>query len=226
MFRRSGNTNMIVGMILLLLLLVIAGPGNLPRFISGIFPQFYEGIPCAWLRTAQDRGNHQSLIGRSAENPISLRVVTSPIPTDPAGSLVIQIVVTNDSLGTVPIIYNPNNVVVGDSGANGLGLIFTPPNSLTAGTPLPAGQTIAEENIRLLGPRQRCIHTEEFPAGNVLIDPSLTSGTAQVRAFYRNNTRGQVVQAQGAVATPVYTDQGLWTGFVESDSVGIPLATQ
>ncbi len=218
--------NMVVGMILLLLLLVIAGPGNLPRFISGIFPQFYEGIPCAWLRTAEDRGNHQSLIGRSAVDPISLRVVTSALPTDPAGSLIIQIIVTNNSLGTVPIIYNPDSVVVGDSGANGLGLIFTPPNGLTAGAPVTTGQTVAEANIRLLGPRQRCIHTEEFPAGNVLVDPSLTSGSAQVRAFYRNNTRGQVVQAQGAVATPVYNDQGLWTGFVESDNVVIRLATQ
>lgn len=225
-FRRSSNNSFLVGAILLLLLLVFAGPNNLPRFVSAVFPSVYEGIPCAWLRTADDRANHQSLLGRSAENPLTVRVVASTISRDPAGIFTVQIILTNESLGTVAIVYDPNEVIVGDNNTSGLGLIFTPQTSLTAGLGRQDSTTIPEDNIRLLGPRQRCVHTVEFPNGNVLIDPSLTGGSAQVRAYYRNNVRGQVVPPPGIVATPIYNDQGLWTGLVTSDSVAIPIAPQ
>jgi hypothetical protein len=75
--------------------------------------------------------------------------------------------------------------------------------------------------MRILGPRQRCVHTVEFPAGNVLLDRAITSGLVRVRAYYRNNAAGQVVQLT-PVATPVFGDQGLWVGYVESEDVPIP----
>lgn len=226
LLRQTNNSSLLVGVILLLLLLVFAGPNNLPRFVSGIFPQFYEGVPCAWLRVAEDRGNHQSLLGRSAESPLSLRVTTSAITNDPAGSFFVNIILTNESLGTVAIVYNPSQVLVGDNNSSGLGLIFNPTNSLTAGLARQDSTTIPEESIRLLGPRQRCVHTIEFPNGNVLVDPSLTTGTASVRAYYRGSTRGAVVPTPGIVATPIYSDQGLWTGYITSDAATIPIAAQ
>jgi hypothetical protein len=223
--RSRFGSNVIVGLFLIVMLAVFAGPSTLPRVLSDVFPGFYEGVPCSWLRTADDRANHQSLLGRGAVNPITLSVQTTPLPTDPAGFLYIRIIVNNSSLGTVPFVYEPNGVVVGDNGTSGLGVIFTPANSLTAGTRQDYGQNIPESAIRLLGPRQLCVHTLEFPAGNVLIEPSLTGGSAQVRAFYRNNSAGAVVQAPGAVATPIYNDMGLWTGFVESGNAVIAGAT-
>lgn len=226
MRRGGGGTNLFVGLILLILLAVFAGPTTLPRFISNVIPQFYEGAPCAWLRTANDRAFHQSLLGRAATAPFSLRVQTTPIPTDPSGSLLINIIITNNSLGTVPFVYDPNAVLVGDNGTSGLGLIFTPTNSLFAGAQRQDSGTVPEQNLRLLGPRQSCVVTLDFPAGNVLPDPAVSSGTARVRAYYRNNNRGQTVQAVGTLATPIYTDQGLWTGIVESADVTIPLGGQ
>lgn len=227
-FRRSSgsNPNMFVGVILLVLLAVFAAPSSLPRFISNIFPQFYEGVPCSWLKTAEDRANHQSLLGRSAADPISLRVQTTNLPADAAGSLYISVVVTNISLGTVPFVYDPLHIIVGDNGTSGLGIIFTPPNSLTFGTPRQDANPVPEANLRLLGPKQSCVVTMEFPGGNVLIDPSVASGSAQVRAFYRNNSPGQITQSAQTLATPIYRDQGLWTGYIESPSVPIPLAGQ
>jgi hypothetical protein len=218
-------SNRIVGLVLLVLLAVLAGPNTLPRLLSSVLPGIiYEGVPCAWLRTADDRADHQSLLGRAAQNPVQLRVQTTAIPTDPAGSLYVQITVINESLGTVPIVYNPRAVIVGDPGSNGLGLLFTPQTSLsTGGTRNPTG---SDADLRLLGPRQRCVHTEEFPAGNVLIDQALASGQATVRAYYRNSTAGTTVQEPGVAATPIFNDQGLWTGYVESDTVSIPLAGQ
>lgn len=226
LLRNTNSSSLLVGVILLLLLLVFAGPNNLPRFVSGIFPQFYEGVPCSWLRTADDRANHQSLLGRSAENPLTIRVAPTTITRDPAGSFFVQIIITNESLGTVAIVYNPTQVLVGDNNSSGMGLIFNPSTSLAAGLNRQDATTIPETSIRLLGPRQRCVHTVEFPNGNVLVDPSLVSGTASVTAYYRGATRGQVVPAAGIVATPIYPDQGLWTGYITSAPVTIPVAAQ
>ncbi len=226
LLRQTNSSSLLVGVILLLLLLVFAGPNNLPRFVSGLFPQFYEGVPCSWLRTADDRANHQSLLGRSAENPLSIRVSPTTITRDPAGSFFVHIIVTNESLGTVAIVYNPNQVLVGDNNSSGLGLIFSPTSSLTAGLARQDSATIPEASIRLLGPRQRCVHTVEFPNGNVLVDPSVMSNSATVSAYYRGVTRGEIVPQAGIVATPIYPDQGLWTGYVVSDAVTIPVAAQ
>ena len=224
--RRSNNPNLFVGLILLLLLAVFAGPSTLPRLLSSISPQFYAGVPCSWVRIADDRAFHQSLLGRAATNPFSLSVQTTALPTDASGSLFINIIITNNSLGTVPFVYDPQRVIVGDNGTSGLGLIFTPQNSQSAGVPRQDSGSVPETNLRLLGPRQSCVVTVEFPGGNALVDPSLTSGQANVRAYYRNNQNGQTSQPSGIAATPIYNDQGLWTGYVESANTVIPLASQ
>ena len=224
--RRSSNPNLFVGLILLLLLAVFAGPSIVPRLLSSINPQFYQGVPCSWLRTADDRGFHQSLLAREAENPFSLSVQTTTLPADAAGFLYVNIIVTNISLGSAPFVYDPQRVLVGDNGTSGLGVIFTPQNSLAAGGARQDSGIAPEENIRILGPRQSCVVMLEFPGGNVLVDPSVTSGTAQVRAYYRNNMNGQIIQGSGTLATPIYHDQGLWTGYIESENATIRLAGQ
>lgn len=223
---RRNNANLFVGLILLVLLAVFAAPGGLPRFLSGVFPNFYEGVPCEWLKTAEDRAFHQSLLGRGAPNPFSLSIASTALPADASGSLFVTIAIRNNSLGTVPFVYDPLRVIVGDDGTNGLGVIFTPTNSLSAGAPRSNAGTIPEENLRLLGPRQSCVVTLEFPGGNVLVDPSLTSGTSQVRAYYRNSTNGQIIQSVNTVATPIYRDQGLWTGYIDSAPVAVPITSQ
>ena len=224
--RRSGRPNLFVGLILLLLLAVFAGPSTLPRLLASINPKFYEGVPCTWVRIADDRADHQSLLGRAATNPFSLSVQTTALPADASGSLFISVTITNNSLGSVPFVYDPQSVIVGDTGTSGLGVIFTPSNSLSNGAPRQDTGTVQEQNLRLLGPRQSCVVTLEFPGGNVLVDPSVTSGQASVRAFYRNSENGQIVQQAGTLATPIFTDQGLWTGYVESPNITIPLASQ
>jgi hypothetical protein len=225
--RSRFGSNVIVGLFLLVMLAVFAGPSTLPRVLSDVFPGFYEGVPCQWLKTAEDRANHQSLLGRGATNPISLSVQTTALPSaaDASGVWLVRIIIANNSLGTVPFVYDPNAIIVGDNGTSGLGLIFTPSNSLSISSRQDYGQNIPENLIRLLGPRQRCVHTIEFAAGNVLIDPAVTSGGAQVRSFYRNNSSGAVVQSAGAVATPIYNDMGLWTGLVESGNAVLNAST-
>ncbi|MDX2160178.1 MAG: hypothetical protein SF162_02525 [bacterium] len=224
-FRRANNQNIIVGLILLIALAFLAGPDALSRFLTPISP-YFEGVPCDRLRRADDRANHQSLLGRAAANPIQLRIAASSIPTDPNGSLFITITVINNSVGSVPIVYNPNEVIAGDNGTSGLGIIFSPQTS-TAGVGLgsraqqPAA--IPEEDIRLLGPRQRCIHQIDIAAGNVLTNAALANGQASVIAYYRGTTRGSVPAAN---PTPIYTDQGLPTGVSTSAPVQLRIPGQ
>jgi len=221
---RGNNPNTIVGIFLLVLLALFAGPDTMPRLISAFVPNADEGIPCDWLRSADNTANHQSLLGRAAVNALVLRVTASPVRTD--APLVINIIVQNSSIGTIPIVYNPQQVIVGDNGTSGLGIVFNPANSLSTGAARQDYTTFPEGNIRLLGPRQRCVHRIEFPASQALADPTLASGGAQVLAYYRITSAGQVVAPPGSVATPIFPDQGLLTvssGFVQSAPVRIEL---
>jgi hypothetical protein len=225
--RNSERPNFIVGIFLLVMLAMFAGPNILPRLFATVFPGFDEAIPCAWLREASNRADHQSLLGRAADSPIALNVRTSGISNDPAEFLTIVVVVTNQSLGTVPFLFNPDQVMLSDNNTSGVGVIFNPPaQTLTGPIRAPDPTTFSEENIRLLGPQQSCVFRLEIANGNVLIDPSISSGTARVSAYYRINSAGQVLPTPGDLTTPIYPDQGLWTGYVTSDAVTIPRASQ
>lgn len=224
-FGRGGdNSNTIIGIILLVLLLVFVGPNVLPGLIADTFPFIDEGVPCSRLRNAQNRSQHQSLIGRSSIDPITLRVEPDTVPQDTTSSLNIRIVVINNTIGTIPIIYDPNQVIVGDNGSSGVGIIITPATPLTTGANR-QNQNInsfPEDQIRLLGPRQRCIHRLTFPANQ--IDQTIRTGSATAQAYYRVNTTGQ---NQGG--NLIFPDQGLQIiqgGIVTSRAEIIPIASQ
>lgn len=222
MFRRMNNQNVVIGAILLIALLFLAGPDTLPRFLARFSP-YFEGIPCENVRMASGLGNHQSLLGRGADQPLQLSISTSGVPTDPSGSLLIQITVINNSVGSVPFIYSPNKVLIGDNNSSGLGIIFAPNTTLATTANRQDTQTFPENEIRILGPRQRCVHTIDIAAGNVQLDPTIRSGNAQVYAYYRGSSRGAVPAAQ---PTPIYPDQGLWVGVIRSEAISIPIAGQ
>ncbi len=203
----TDNPNQLVGIFLLILLSVIMGPNILPRVISSVSPVIDEAIPCAWLRNANDLANHQSLIGRATENAIAVDLRVGTVPLNPGGTLSVDIVVINRSLGTVPVIYNPNQVDIGDFGTSGLGVVFDPGNLMARNTNRPTN-TFTEQDIRLIGPRQRCIHNIEIPFNQ--IDPAVNSGTVQARAYYRVGSAGSIIAANTG-PTPIYNDQGLDT---------------
>lgn len=219
--RRSDNPNLLVGLFLLVMLAIFAGSGLLPNVVSSIIPNADESIPCGWLRTGLERAEHQSLIGRSATNPIEVRIRTSPLPNQSGQTLRLTVIVTNNSIGTVPIYYSPDQVRIGDDGiSSGLGIVFNRAGALPAGS---GGSGIyPEEDIRLLGPRQSCVHTAEW-AFEQITALGLTAGQNIVKAYYRNTTPG-ISQLQNGARQIIFADQGLWVGIVESESVPIPLS--
>lgn len=219
-FRRvRDSSNSVVGIIMLLLLLVFVGPNVLPNLLARTFPFVSEGTPCAWLRSASNRAAHQSLIARSARDPLTLRVQTSVVPTTLEGTLRITITISNNTIGTVPFVYDANEVVIGDDGSSGVGLIFDRPvNMVTGGFRQTAGLgTFPESKIKLLGPRQRCVHTIDIPYGRM--DGTLLTAQTVVRAYYRITTTG-ATQVVNSGEPFVFSDQGLalfTNGYVQSD---------
>lgn len=213
-FRRRGeNPNAVAGVFLLILLLAITGPNILPRLTASI-PTVDEGVPCRWLREGDQRAMHQSLIGRSASlqaaSPLSLSVETNTLTSAPDSRLVVSITVVNNTIGTVPFVLPIDTVDVGVTNQPGLGVAF----NIT--TPIPAigatTTTYPEDDIRLLGPRQRCVHRVSFAASE-LQGVIGGFGGDTIIAYYRNGSRGASIPT---ALGQIYADQGLWTGVVQS----------
>ncbi len=219
--RRDGDTsNTVFGVILLVMLLVFVGPDVLPRLVSRTFAFIDEGAPCTRLRTASDRGLHQSLIGRRSSDALELDVQVEPLPND-GTPWVIRIIIVNNTIGTVPIVFSENQILTVDDGNSGVGLIFNPPANINLGTIRPPGaSTFSNDNIRLLGPRQRCVHRVEIPAAQL---GGIIGGQSTVQSYYRITTPGAVL----TTATAIFPDQGLAIlsdGIETSDTVVIPAA--
>lgn len=213
--RDASNQNVIVGIFLLIVLAVFAGPNAFPRFISSLVPIADEGVPCGRLPQATDRARHQSLIGRSASSvpgnpPVTVRVQAAALPADTTGEWLIRITLINDTIGTIPVIIN-ETAAIGDTGQNGLGVVF---NAAAIGA---GGQVPPASSIRLLGPRQRCVQRLSIPGTQLGTLGAFTS----VKAYYRSTNPGAPTSLIG---TPIYGDQGLWTGVIESELQAIILS--
>lgn len=229
--RRDGDSsNTVIGIVILVLLTVFTAPDILPQLVSESIPFVEEGLPCNLLMETRDRANHQSLIGRQATDPLELRASVGTYPTDGVSPLVIRITVINNTIGTVPLVFDPNQVIVGDNPAtSGLGIIFTPPASPSLdfnsdGIPNQRvqQQTFPTSSIKVLGPRQRCVHRIVIPNGQL----STIANGSRVRPYYRVTTDGVVTQTN-PLATPIFGDQGLGIvlgNYVEGQDVGIPIA--
>ncbi|MBL8156210.1 MAG: hypothetical protein JNM70_18670 [Anaerolineae bacterium] len=222
LLRGSRNPNTLVGIFLLVLLAIFAGPGMIPNLLPSLIPGADESILCQWLRTGDDRAEHQSLIGRAAENPLNIRVRTTALPQQTGQTLKVTIVISNESIGTIAIYYNPDQVRIGDDGASsGLGMVFNSPNPQPRGAG--GGGAIPEEDIRLLGPRQSCVHHEEWSYEQIP-QLGLSLGQNIVKAYYRSTSAGSTSLTNTAQQI-IFGDQGLWVGVIESESIPIPIGT-
>lgn len=225
---RVGNPNTLAGIFLLIMLAVFAGPSVLPQLIRNTLSVIdaSEGPACASLRTGEDRAIHQSLLGRASSQriqpPISLDVRTGPLPPDPTGNFVITVVITNETIGTIPILVTDDQLILDpNNGLNGIGVVFNNPTGIIAnGTE--GVNSYAEDRVHLLGPRQLCVHRVTLPLNQVPGFSALIDQNATVKAFYRNNARGTAIAAPGQ--TPIFSDQGLWVGVVESQPQRIATA--
>ena len=156
------NPNAFIGIILLVVLAVFVLPDRLPQFIGDLSPYLFSGIPCSRLPAAKDLAAHQSVLGRRAVDPLRLELETGAIGTD--GKLVLRMSVSNESLGTVPIVYQENNIVIADAdvSTDGLGIIIDPApaegvNERSDPIPRPMSKAISDswDRARNAGMRSR-----------------------------------------------------------------------
>jgi hypothetical protein len=217
LLRNVENPNTVAGVLLLILLLVFAGPSTIYSLISRTAPGISIDTPCEWMRNSPDRANHQSWLGRSASSPIILEVATTAMPSTPDGVLTITIIVVNRTMGTVPFLFNPVQVRVGDDNTSGLGITFQGIGGLTSPTIRQDAASYPVADIRTLGPRQRCVVRMNFPLSQ-LIAAGVGGGT-QVSAFYRIGGTGAIPQG-GAI----FPDQGFRPQVITSEAVSIPAA--
>lgn len=223
---RRDNSNTLAGLVLLVLLAVFAGPTVFPELLTTLGEmvqviEIDEGAPCDRLRTAEDRTTHQSLIGRAVadeiDSPLSLSVRTGGLPETQDGNLVISVIVRNTTIGTIPILVTPDALILDpNQPINGLGVVF---NGAVVTNPGENITSYPEDRMRLLGPRQTCVHRVSIPVAQIGSLSALTAENSTIRAFYRNTVAGQAIP-NGTDAV-IYTDQGLWTGLVTSDNVPI-----
>lgn len=218
LFRNTRNPNGIAAVFLLVLLAIFAGPDVLPRLIASV-PFIDEGVACDDLRLADDRDQHQSLLGRAAssrfEPPISLTIESTAITQGGQGQIVVTIGISNETLGTIPILITEDSVLVNEgNGQAGLGVAFNNPGNVANAT---AGNPASE--LRLLGPRQRCVHRVSFQVSQ--LPGAFQTGTGTIIAYYRNNSPGTTTQS--GPRAPVFNDLGLWTGVVVSNPFTVPV---
>ena len=213
------NPNTFIGIILLVVLIVFVLPERLPTFVTEISPILFGGIPCGRLPAAGNLAAHQSILGRSAVDPLRLEVTTSEIGDE--AELIVRLSVTNLSLGSVPIVYQEDNIVVAgaDDESDGFGIVIDPPPSVGAvdrENPDPAGYD--EADIRILGPRQTCSYSVEVRASAAMITDGGT-----VSAYYRMTGAGEH-QQQIEGSRQIYPDQGLAIlseGLIVSEAIDV-----
>ncbi len=219
----GANPNPFIGLVLLIVLVIFVLPDRLPQFLSDLSPYLFSGIPCARLPAALDLAAHQSVIGRVVQDPLRLELSSTAIADD--GGLQLRLTVINTSLGAVPIIFQDDNfaVIETDDETDGFGIIIEPaPAAGLREREELNPETYDEGDVRLLGPRQRCVHSLELRASQAMIDDG---GSA--RAYYRMSVAG-TQQPQNEATRAIYPDQGLdflSESVVFSDPVAIAAAS-
>lgn len=198
------NPNAFIGIILIVALVVFVLPDRLPAFFAELAPNLFAGIPCARLPAAKDLAAHQSILARQTQDPLQLALSASELDKD--GALTLRLTVTNLSLGLAPIVFQPDNMEIAeaDQGADGFGISVKPaPAKGGSSRQNPNPTSYSESDIRLLGPRQSCLHAMELVASSKMV---AAGGT--VRARYRMTIAGaQQPQSDGVQA--IFQDQGL-----------------
>ncbi len=217
-FYQNRRSSTVFAALLLLLLVVLAGQNTFTGFFSTVFSQYFNVRPlCSATRQADNRDEHQSLIARAAAQrgaPIRVDLAIGPYPTTAGNLLRLTIVLTNETVGTVPFVYS-GGVPFNNTVPDGFGIVSgsSPLPPVTPGTGF-----LPDSNIRLLVPLQSCIEIVDLSVGQ-LQQFGISPGGI-LRAYYRNSNVGQVQQSPGSV----YPDHGLWVGMVESRQQVVPIS--
>ncbi len=209
------------GVVILAGVFLILAPNSLPQWFATILG-VADGVPCQWLRQAPDLRVRQSILAGVPIEPLELAVRGEPFPTDSQSNWSMKILVRNRTAGTQPILYQPERVLVGDDPTtSGFGIIFRPGLPLQNYASREPRTTYGIEEIRMLGPRQRCYIQLDFPAAAAQVDAE-TARAATMQAYYRILHSGTHPEKTAETPT-LFPNQGLRAN---AGGIGVILSKQ
>ncbi len=215
----------LIAIVALVFLLILA----LPRLIPGTA----SGVDCGGMPIPRASGSNQSLLS-SQIDPSALHLELAPdhVIINQGQPLDMEVRFINESVAPIVLFYDPVRVTFRYTEQEA-GILFSiqtpdgralgvPPN---VRLPYPVLQSFAPDQLRILAPRSRCnVRVEIDPA--TLNAAQVIRGDYRVTAVYRNPSRGALPAPGPLTPTPVFRDQGVWTGQVQSNdilvTVGLP----
>jgi len=210
----------------LILLVVVALP-YLPVQVAT------NGVACLNLPSPKNSGSNQSLLA-SQIDPSVLRLELKPdaVAINQGAPLSLDLRFINDSMAPLTLMIIPEEIIYRYTGReDGIAFSIQSTSGQVLGEspntrpPFPAHQQFTQNQLRVLGPRQRCsLRVDIDPAR--LNAAQVTRGEYQFTAVYRNQSKGALPPPAALTPTPIFRDQGVWIGQVQSNtirvSVGLP----
>jgi hypothetical protein len=221
-FSASDPVTQVIALAALLILAIIALPALWARL-----PGAASGVACANLPMPRLGGSNQSLLSAQVDsNALRLELAPDPIVINQGQPLDMEVRFINNSVAPLTLFFVPDEVTFRYTEQEA-GLLF----SITSGgvargdqpsvyPPYPVRQQFTQNQLRILGPRQRC-------SEHVQIDPArlnaaqVIQGEYRITAVYRNLYKGVLPPVGALTPTPIFRDQGVWTGTVQSNEIRV-----
>ena len=221
-FSATDPVTQIIALAALLILAIIALPALWARL-----PGSASGVACVNLPMPRLTGSNQSLLASQVDSKeLLMELAPDPIVINQGQPLDMEVRYINNSIAPLILFIAPDEVTFRYTEQEA-GLLF----SITSGgvargdqpnvrPPYPVRQQFTQNQLRILGPRQRC-------SERVQIDPArlnaagVIQGEYQITAVYRNLYKGVLSPIGALTPTPIFRDQGVWTGTVQSNQIKV-----
>jgi hypothetical protein len=235
---RTDNINIVLALVGLGLAISVGFPL--------VIPSLDRGAVCTNLPSPQG-GNNQSLLALSdgtavpQEVELELEILNDEhkngvgdVEIQRGEDLMVRVTFQNNDVGPVTLFFLEDREVVGNfdnlSTQQSIGLMFEfrelQGNSLLneTGVRQPPSQnsfsSYALEDLYMLSSKQKCYIDIRFSASRLEQLGLFVYPEYRIRAYYRNSSRGVPLPPLAApTATPMFTDQGVWTGTIQSNEV-------
>jgi hypothetical protein len=217
-----------VSIVALVILTVI----TIPRVLPGT----QSGVACGDLSSPVITGNNQSVLAQLVDpSTLHLELVADSATINQGQTLTLRVRFINESMAPQKLYLVPDDAVLRYTGQDvGLQISVT---DATSGRALgePPGVKPAPfeptqytlDQLHELGPQQRCTQTLVLTPQR-LNAAGIVNGTYRFAAVYVNNTKGNLPPIAALTPTPIFKNQGVWVGTVQSNAliVTIGLPTQ
>jgi len=183
------------------------------------------GVDCVSLGAPTVNGSNQSIIA-SRVDPSVLRMdlQADKLQIGANESLFLNVRFYNTSLAPLTLFLVPDEAVLRNSNENGLVFSVRDINGTSLGESIgvrpliPTRSTYSPTELHSLGPRGTCFVRLEFQPVR-LRQARINQGNYRIAAVYRNTVGGAVPPVAANTPTPIFGDQGVWKGLVQSQEI-------